>query len=60
MTIQELFAKRGTKAKVRKLLGVNAATVTKWKYIPDRHLRAVSLALGVPQRDLPRKPEDDA
>jgi len=60
MTIQELFAKRGTKAAISRLLEINPATVTKWQYIPSKHLRAVSLALGVPQRDLPRKPEGDA
>ena len=57
MTINELFAERGTRAAISRLLFINPATVTKWRYIPAKHLKAVSIALGIPQRDLPRKPE---
>lgn len=53
--LQELFAKRGTMAKVVKATKVKFCTVSNWTYIPQKHLKAVSDALGIPQKHLPRK-----
>lgn len=55
--LRALFARRGTMAKIHKATGLSRAYISNWLYVPEKHLRAVSLALGVPQRDLPRKPE---
>lgn len=53
--LKSLFAKRGTMRRIVDATGVKFCTVSNWDYIPDKHLRAVSKATGVPQRDLPRK-----
>lgn len=47
-----LDEKRGRRVALAKLLNVSPGAISKWRWVPTRHLRAVSDATLIPLSDL--------